>query len=117
MLLLYQPVQIVWMPLRDFRNALPISDNKQWTAGDSGLPGLSGCYASSFCLDPLCFPSFWWLSDLVSFKHFLALFPRSSRLCPGHYLNAHQLNPIPPMGCYSHLKQEDPSDTPPLKRP
>jgi hypothetical protein len=44
------------MPLRDFRNSMPISNSEQWTAGNSGLPGLNGYNVSSFYWDPLIFP-------------------------------------------------------------
>jgi hypothetical protein len=64
------------MPLRDFGNVMWISDNAQWKAENNGLPGLSGCRGSSFCWNPLFFPH----SNLVSFKHILALFPRGFRL-------------------------------------
>jgi hypothetical protein len=58
------------MPLKDFRNMSPISNNEQQTTGNSGLPGLSGCQRYSLCWDPLFFP-------IVTL---LPLFPRGSRL-------------------------------------
>jgi hypothetical protein len=35
------------MPLKDFGNLMPISDNEEQTAGNSGFPGLNGYNGSS----------------------------------------------------------------------
>jgi hypothetical protein len=57
------------MPLRDFRNVWPTSNNKQWTWLMS-MPGVIPL------LGHLFFPSFCWLSDLVFFKPFLTVSQR-----------------------------------------
>jgi hypothetical protein len=44
------------MLLRDFRNLMPISDNEQRAAGNTGLRGLNGHNESSLYWDPLFFP-------------------------------------------------------------
>jgi hypothetical protein len=62
------------MPLGDFGSILTTSDNKQWTAGDSGPPGLSGCHGSSLCWDLLFFCSLcYW--TLPPSSPFLLCFP------------------------------------------
>jgi hypothetical protein len=43
------------IPLRDFGNTRPISNNEQQTTGNSGLPGLNGHNGSSLYWDPLFF--------------------------------------------------------------
>jgi hypothetical protein len=57
------------MTLRDFRNMLPISNNKQWTAGNPDLPGLSGCHESFLCWIPL-YPL--WSCFLQTLSHFVS---------------------------------------------
>jgi hypothetical protein len=68
------------MPLKDFGNMMSISNNEQWTAGYSVLPGLNGCHGSSLCWGFLFFSSFCRLSELAFLKSFLTLSPRVSRL-------------------------------------
>lgn len=59
---------------------------------------------------PYFFPSFYWLSDLVSLNYFLALFPREENSCfhSGHHPK--QVNSILFLyqACYICLRQEDP---------
>jgi hypothetical protein len=57
---------------------LPISHNKQWAAGNCGLPGLSGCHTSSLFLVPLFFP----VGTMPSSKSFSVHFLEASGFCP-----------------------------------
>jgi hypothetical protein len=52
---------------------LPISYNKQWPAGNCGLPGLSGCHTSSLCWVPLFFP----IGTMPSSRPFPLCFPEA----------------------------------------
>jgi hypothetical protein len=78
-------VKIIVMLLRDFRNTLPISNNKQWTAGNSVLPGLSVSLGYSLCWDPLFFSSlcYWTLSLSYSSNNPLQL-SRARKPCQYH---------------------------------
>jgi hypothetical protein len=96
------------MRLRVIGNLLPISDNEQCTAGNSGHLGQSRCHGSSLCWDPYVF-----LTVSLSLSNTFSLcYLEGPGFCPGHNPQADQHTSVLQQASYSHLKQEDLVNTP-----